>query len=69
MTARKAKGHAIPQRCGGFFTADPDVPADPITGQEYCRCGLAGRAGDAHHAMPDGPPEDARSRAAGEKED
>lgn len=47
------------------FVADPELPPD-MNGREVCaRCHLVGRAGDAHHDMPAGPPEDARSRAAG----
>jgi hypothetical protein len=47
------------------FQADPEMPADPITGDRVCRCGLVGRPGDAHHTMPD-PVPDAQSAAAGE---
>lgn len=47
------------------FSEDPDTPGDPISGKRVCRCGLVGRPGDAHHNLPAGPPEDARSRAAG----
>lgn len=50
------------------FVADLTVPADPLdkTGRRVCsRCHLVGRAGDAHHAMPD-PVPDVQSRAAGE---
>ncbi|GAA2696424.1 hypothetical protein [Actinoplanes palleronii] len=48
------------------FLADPETPADPVSGAEVCvRCSLVGRSGDAHHSMPE-PAPDARSRAAGE---
>lgn len=48
------------------FTADPDTPADPVSGQGVCtRCRLVGRPGDAHHNMP-APVPDAQSAAAGE---
>ena len=47
------------------FQADPDTPADPVSGAQVCRCGLVGRAGDAHHTMPDAE-SDAQSRAAGD---
>lgn len=47
------------------FQADPETPADPISGAQVCRCGLVGRAGDGHHTMPD-PGPDAQSRAAGD---
>lgn len=66
MTARSAKPT---QRCGGIFQPDPDVPADPLTGDVYCRCGLAGEAGDAHHPLPDAPDDDVQRRAAGERGD
>lgn len=49
MTARSAKPGAkstVKQRCGGIFAVDPDVPGDPITGQRFCRCGLA-----MHHGL------------------
>lgn len=49
------------------FQADPDVPPDHL-GRGACRCGLIGRPGDAHHAMPDVTEPDARSLAAGEEE-
>ena len=58
MTVRSAKPGAksaksgVKQRCGGIFQPDPDVPADPVTGQVFCRCGRAGEAGDAHHTLP-----------------
>ncbi len=46
--------------------ADPDVPPDPISGDQACRhCHLVGRPGDAHHAMPE-PVADAQTRAAGD---
>lgn len=48
-----------------LFREDPDVPADPITGELTCRCQLKGKPGDAHHTMPP-PSMDARSMAAGE---
>jgi hypothetical protein len=54
-----------PKPAPHVFVADPDVPADPITGAEVCRCGLVGHAGDAHHTMPE-PTADAASAAAGE---
>jgi len=58
------------QRCGGTFRPDPDVPADPLTGAVFCRCGLAGQAGDAHHPpLPDAPDDDVQRRAAGERGD
>ncbi len=47
-----------------LFVPDPDVPADH-NGHRACRCGLIGQPGDAHHTLPD-PPPDARSAAAGE---
>lgn len=47
------------------FVADPDLPPDQ-NGRRVCRCGLVGRPGDAHHNLPAAPPEDARSRAAGD---
>lgn len=73
MTARSAKPGAksgLRQRCGGLFTADPDVPADPLdqAGLRFCLCGLRGEAGDAHHALPDAP-DDVQRRAAGERSD
>lgn len=43
-----------PQRCGGVFTADPDVPADH-RGRRACVCGLLGEPGDPHHTLPDVP--------------
>jgi len=38
----------LKQRCGGVFTADPDIPADPLDrgGLRYCLCGLRGKAGE-----------------------
>jgi hypothetical protein len=48
-----------------IFTPDPDIPAD-MNGNRVCRCGLVGKPGDAHHTLPE-PPDDARSRAAGER--
>jgi hypothetical protein len=42
------------QRCGGVFTADPDVPADH-RGRRACVCGLLGEPGDPHHTLPDVP--------------
>jgi hypothetical protein len=42
------------QRCGGVFTADPDVPADH-RGRRACVCGLLGEPGDPHHTLPDIP--------------
>lgn len=56
-----------PKRKPHPFQRDPDVPADPITGAEVCRCDLVGRPGDAHHDMPD-PVPDAASAAAGEEQ-
>jgi hypothetical protein len=55
-------------RCGGIFTADPAVPADPLdrTGLRFCVCGLRGEPGDAHHTAPE-PVQDARGLAAGER--
>ena len=51
------------------FVADPELPAD-LNGRQVCRrCHLLGQPGDAHHAMPDVPHDDAQRRAAGEKED
>lgn len=48
------------------FSADPDTPGDPVSGQGVCsRCHLVGRPGDAHHDMPE-PQPDAASAAAGE---
>lgn len=53
--------------CGGIFIADPDIPADH-RGRRTCRCGLAGKPGDAHHTLPDAPVEaDHGQRAAGEE--
>ena len=47
------------------FSADPDTPGDPVSGQGVCsRCHLVGKPGDAHHDMPE-PVPDAASRAAG----
>jgi hypothetical protein len=57
----KAKTQVTPHP----FQADPETPADPISGNQVCRCGLVGRAGDAHHAMPAAVP-DGQSRAAGD---
>lgn len=37
------------------FARDPEVPADPYSGLEVCRCGKPGRAGDDQHPV-DGPP-------------
>jgi hypothetical protein len=38
--------------------ADPDTPADPVSGDQVCRsCRLVGRPGDAHHTMPDPVPD------------
>lgn len=54
--------------CGGIFKPDPDLPADPITGELTCRCQLKGKAGDAHHTLPE-PQVDAASLAAGERGD
>lgn len=31
-----------------------DLPPDHL-GRRVCRCGLVGRPGDAHHALPDVP--------------
>lgn len=64
VTARK-----LTQRCGGIFTADPGVPADPLdkTGLAYCLCGLRGQAGDAHHTLPAaGEEQDEHRRRAGD---
>lgn len=36
------------------FSVDPDVPADPYSHLEVCRCGKPGREGDEQH--PDGAP-------------
>jgi hypothetical protein len=47
------------------FQADPKTPGDPISGDQVCRCGLVGRAGDSHHTMPD-PVPDVAGLAAGE---
>jgi hypothetical protein len=61
VSVRSAKSGAksrVKQRCGGLFTADPDVPADQ-NGRQVCRCGLLGEAGDAHHTLPDAGPEQA----------
>lgn len=52
--------------CGGLFTPDPDLPADPYDGRRTCRCGLLGEAGDAHHTLPDVPDDDVQRRAAGD---
>lgn len=52
MTARSAKPSTKPRVCGGIFKADPQTPADPVTGQEFCVCRLPGKAGDAHHTLP-----------------
>lgn len=52
--------------CGGIFTPDPATPADPLSRQQVCRCGLVGEPGDAHHPDVD-VPEDGQMRAAGEK--
>lgn len=65
MTARTPKS-GVKQRCGGIYQANPEIPADPITGQVFCRCGLAGKAGDAHHALPAGPDRDVQQLRAGE---
>lgn len=54
--------------CGGIFTPNPDLPADHL-GRQVCRCGLPGKPGDAHHTLPETPPDDAMSRAAGERKD
>jgi hypothetical protein len=53
--------------CGGIFRPDPDLPADH-NGRWTCHCGLLGEPGDAHHTVPEAA-DDARSRAAGEKEE
>lgn len=53
--------------CGGIFTPDPDIPADPYSKRRTCRCGLTGAPGDAHHTPPDAPDgADHGQRAAGE---
>lgn len=50
-----------------LFVADPTVPPD-TNGRGACvTCHLIGQPGDAHHALPD-PIDDARQRAAGERE-
>ena len=72
MTARSAKSakSGAKRVCGSTFQPDPDVPADPLTGAQFCRCGLAGQAGDAHHPpLPDAPVDDVQRRAAGERGD
>lgn len=48
------------------FRPDLDLPPDS-NGRRVCRCGLVGRPGDGHHAMPE-PVVDAQALAAGEKE-
>jgi hypothetical protein len=53
--------------CGGLFTPDPDLPPAQ-NGQQVCRCGLVGKAGDTHHTLPPAV-DDMRSRAAGERSD
>lgn len=75
MTARSVKSgvksakSGVKQRCGGLFSPDPDVPADPLdqAGLSFCLCGLRGKPGDAHHALPDAPLDDVQRRAAGER--
>jgi hypothetical protein len=47
--------------CGGIFTPDPEMPAEPFTGRKTCRCGLVG-----HHTVPE-PTPDVRGLAAGER--
>jgi hypothetical protein len=54
------------------FIADPELLPHPrdIEKRGVCvTCHLLGEPGDAHHAMPDVPHDDAQRRAAGEKED
>jgi hypothetical protein len=52
--------------CGGIFTPDIDMPAEPFTGRKTCRCGLVGQPGDTHHTVPE-PTQDVRGLAAGER--
>jgi hypothetical protein len=52
--------------CGGIFTPDLTVPADPLTGELTCRCQLTGKPGDAHHTVPV-VDVDVQQRAAGER--
>lgn len=54
------------RRCGGIFTADPDIPPEPFTGRLTCICRLIGEPDDSHHDVPPAPDEDARSLAAGD---
>lgn len=71
-SARAEAGRAVKTKPTGAphpFTADPDTPADPISGVQVCaRCHLVGRPGDAHHNLPD-PEPDAQSWAAGDRLD
>jgi hypothetical protein len=49
------------------FVPDPDLPPDH-NGRRVCAaCHLLGRPGDAHHNVPDAPPEqDEHRRRAGD---
>jgi hypothetical protein len=49
------------------FVLDTETPADPISGNQVCRCGLVGRAGDAHHDMPAPVPDVASAAAGGDR--
>lgn len=64
MTRAKPAAHRV---CGGIFTPDPDMPAEPFTGRKTCRCGLVGKPGDAHHTAPE-PTPDVRGLAAGDND-
>ena len=62
----------LKQRCGGIFTADPDTPPEVRYAggvrveRAFCVCGLVGRPGDAHHAMPEVPEQAEHERRYGD---
>lgn len=50
-----------------LFVPDPDVPADHNGRGACATCHLIGKAGDAHHELPDAPAWDVQRARAGEE--